>query len=294
MGDQMFCEVGFALIEGHGVAQGLISELRGAAKSFFSRSLDYKLRFYRGPSATGRSSYSPLGATQKHSTHSDPVEGYTFVRDRFGKWNTGDIHPVELAGIGERYAYEVERVMHVIHRMSATALGLDPGFFDPFYTTPANILVLSHYPPLRPLNVPDGKLRYRAHSDYTGFTILLQDEEDHDGLPGGLEIDVNGFWVPIRPKKGCYVVNIGDLFELWTNDRWRSTPHRVSSPPVKSSGANRSRITAMLFSGPHQESTIEPIYTCVDADNPSRYSAMKASDHLRRQFATQSKEAEYR
>lgn len=50
-----------------------------------------------------------------------------------------------------------------------------------------------------------------------------------------------------RPQS--FVVNIGDLFELWTNDRWRSTPHRVSSPVTGSVAAKRSRLTAMLFTG---------------------------------------------
>ena len=66
----------------------------------------------------------------------------------------------------------------------------------------------------------DGQTRYRAHSDYTGFTLLLQDDDDHgagaedDDGGGGLEIDIDGRWMPVLPRPGSFVVNIGDLFEV--------------------------------------------------------------------------------
>merc|ERR1712187_766326 len=126
-------------------------------------------------------------------------------------------------------------------------------------------------------NVRDGKLRYRPHSDYSGFTILLQDEDDNQNGRGGLEIDIDGVWVPIMPKKGCFVVNIGDLFETWTNNRWRSTPHRVTSPALSSEMAQRSRYSTMLFSGPNLNTIISPIHTCVDAEHPALYAPIKAS-----------------
>jgi len=206
-------------------------------------------------------------------------------------------HPEELNGIGQRYCYEVERVMHALHRMSALALGLDIHFFEDFYTKPASVLVISNYPVLNksPVKVPDGKLRYRAHSDYSGFTILQQDETDFSpGGFGGLEVDIAGTWVPIKPEKGTLVVNIGDLFELWTNDRWRSTPHRVVSPRLKDPAAGKARLTAMLFSGPNLDSTISPIHTCVDKNNPSRYSSMTAAKHMESMWRTKSKEARYK
>merc|ERR1719203_1641701 len=214
---------------------------------------------------TGRSGYTPVRAGRQAGGHGDPLEGYMFMRHETMRWrNLNESHPEELDGIAQRYCDEMERLMHVLHRISATALGVDPAYFEPFYKNPASVLVISHYPPLRsPLEVQDGKLRYRAHSDYSGFTILCQDEDDwNENGSAGLEIDINGAWVPVRPSKGNFVVNIGDLFETWTNDRWRSTPHRVSSPKIRSTAAAKPRLTVMLFSGPSLESLIEPIQTC--------------------------------
>merc|ERR1712113_1292301 len=117
------------------------------------------------------------------------------------------------------------------------ALGQPLSFFDEFYEYPASALVISHYPPL---TSDTNDMRYRAHSDYSGFTVLLPDMSDHIGQAGGLEVDIDGAWVPVKPQRGCFVVNIGDLFETWTNNRWRSTPHRVTRPPCGSEEARRS------------------------------------------------------
>jgi isopenicillin N synthase-like dioxygenase len=166
-------------------------------------------------------------------------------------------------------------------------------WFDEYYTKPASVLVFSHYPPLDTIEFTDGQLRYRAHSDYTGFTLLLQDPHDHEAGAGGLEIDVGGKWVPVLPRKDCFVVNLGDLFETWTNDVWRSTPHRVTAPQLGTAAASRSRYTVMLFSGPDTDAIIAPMPTCVSEERPPRYEAVKASDHLIRMYNTKSREAEY-
>jgi len=286
--DETFRRVGFALIKGHNVSQGLIGELRAASRAFFRKSSDYKMEYFKGLQMAAKPGFSPVGVAVDHN---DPVEGYTFIRHRSEKWSANEVHPPELGRVGKQYAYEMERVMHALHRMSAMALGLEPSYFDEYYTEPASVMVLSHYPPL----AKDTKLRYRAHSDYSGFTVLLQDEEDCEAdVQGGLEIDINGSWIPVRPQQGCFVVNIGDLFETWTNDRWRSTPHRVRSPPPGSAAAKRSRFSTMLFSGPNLDSIIAPIRTCVDAENPLRYAPVSAADHLRAQYNTKSKEAVYK
>jgi len=272
--------------------------LRTAATAFFRAPSDYKHRYFRGPQMTGRSGYSPVGAA--NAGHSDPVEGYMFMRYQAHGWmNPTEKHPDELNGIGQRYCNEIERVMHALHRMSAMALGLEESYFEPFFKDPASVLVVSNYPPLRPpppqVKIHEGKLRYRAHSDYTGFTILMQDETDFDAAGGGgLEIDIEGEWVPVKPKKDCFVINIGDLFETWTNDRWRSTPHRVVSPKLSTAAAARNRLTVMLFSGPALDAIIAPISTCVDDEHPARYPAVPAADHLRGVYKTKSKEAVYK
>eukprot|EP00930_Biecheleria_cincta_P041206 TRINITY_DN28215_c0_g2_i1.p1 TRINITY_DN28215_c0_g2~~TRINITY_DN28215_c0_g2_i1.p1 ORF type:complete len:437 (+),score=66.12 TRINITY_DN28215_c0_g2_i1:50-1360(+) len=282
--DETFRSIGFAVIKGHGIASDILSDLRRAAKQFFASPDAYKNKFARG--VCGRSGFSPY--SPNGPSPGEPLEGYTFLRDRERAWDIPSEHPKCLAGAGERCAYEIERVMHAIHRIAAMALGLDISFFEEYYMIPASVFVISHYLPQSKLRLEPGKLRYRAHSDYTGFTILLQDEQDHVGQNGGLEIDINDSWVPVQPQKDCLVVNIGDLFENWTNNRWKSTRHRVTSPPKGSKEAERSRLTAMMFTGPNIHCTIAPVYTCVDEEHPAMFEPVQAATHLAQMHIQQS------
>ncbi|CAK0820479.1 unnamed protein product [Prorocentrum cordatum] len=139
MWDESFRRVGFALIEGHGVPEELIARTRSGALDFFSKSENYKRHFYRGAAQTRRSGYSPFGSSA--GRHEDPVEGYTFTRHNGVSWGVDqEVHPTELGEFGEEYCSEVERVMHVLHRMSAMALGLEPDYFDRFYDPPASVV----------------------------------------------------------------------------------------------------------------------------------------------------------
>ena len=195
--DAAFREVGFARVVGHGVSPALIAELRAAARAFFARPASYKMSFYRPLKgvktkleATG--SYAPLWAGRASGAHDDPLEGYTFHRpqdgwERLSEASDPGHHPAELLDVAQRYAAALEGIMHRLHRLSAAALGLPPTFFDsPPGASPTSLLVISHYPPLDDPEIGEReptKPRYRAHSDYTGFTILLQDEADHGGPP---------------------------------------------------------------------------------------------------------------
>eukprot|EP00747_Dinoflagellata_sp_TGD_P169590 gnl/TRDRNA2_/TRDRNA2_198934_c0_seq1.p1 gnl/TRDRNA2_/TRDRNA2_198934_c0~~gnl/TRDRNA2_/TRDRNA2_198934_c0_seq1.p1 ORF type:complete len:446 (+),score=73.78 gnl/TRDRNA2_/TRDRNA2_198934_c0_seq1:121-1458(+) len=301
--DATFRKVGFARIVGHGVSPESVAALRKAAKAFFDKP-DSEKNAYHRPN-TGKGSYVPLWSAKSSGLHDDPVEGYTFVRLKDGWHLTRPElqHPLELAVVAEKYCREVEKVMHTLHRLSAAALGLKPEFFDSAPGTgPASLLVISHYPAFSELGseVNEGQMRYRAHSDYTGFTILLQDESDHGGPAhssrpeaqgnGGLEIDIDGSWMPVIPRPGSFVVNIGDLFELWTNNRWRSTPHRVSGPRHDTASMSQSRLTAMLFTGPSLETIVLPAPTC----GPSIYPTVTARQHLTAMAMSKSKEAKYK
>ena len=83
-------------------------------------------------------------------------------------------------------------------------------------------------------------MRMGAHSDYGACTILLADP-----VPGLQIIGPDGGWHDVLPEPGTLLVNLGDLLAKWTNDRWRSTVHRVVPPPPASrarcSGAPRTR-----------------------------------------------------
>lgn len=94
----------------------------------------------------------------------------------------------------------------------------------------------------------------------------------------------SGEWHPVLPRPNAFVVNIGDLYEVWTNGRWRSTVHRVMKPPASSAAAGAPRLSIPFFTGPHNDAIIEAMPTCVDAEHPAKYEPVKALDHLLRKL----------
>mgnify|MGYP000612373395 FL=1 len=95
----------------------------------------------------------------------------------------------------------------------------------------------------------EGQQRAGAHTDYGSLTILLPQ-------PGtaGLQISQNGMWVDVPAEEGCFVINLGDLMELWTSGRWVSTLHRVVAKPHQAQ-----RKSLAFFHQPDWDSEIIPI-----------------------------------
>ena len=296
--------VGFGVVSGHGVGLELIEGMRAAAREFFAQDGEAKMAWNHGPygnssggyTAQGVESVSRAGTMSDGSAAAAPadlVENYV-LRGRPEQWGAAPgtpglpaegplpAHAPQLADIAVRYHRELERVLGALNDMSAAALGLEPGFFARFHSPADCSLRLAHYPPIGPA-AQVGALRYGAHSDYQGFTILLQDWEDEGRAgSGGLEVQSpdRASWIPVEPQPGCFVVNIGDLHEVWTNGRWRSTVHRVTNPPPGSPARLQSRFSIPFFTGPSGDSIIEVLPTCVDEDHPAQWAPVSAKAHL--------------
>ena len=148
-------------------------------------------------------------------------------------------------------------------RLFATALGEDERFFDDkidhhFSTSPVN-----HYPVVEGPPAP-GQLRAGAHTDFGSLTILAFDD-----APGGLQVQMPDLtWLDVAPREDQLLVNIGDMMARWTNDRWRSTVHRVVNPPVPP-GAGRRRMTVGYFLHPNYDADVSCLASCCGPDRPA-------------------------
>lgn len=277
-----FEEVGFVSIVNHGVPAELVDGTYAAAQSFFGLPMEGKTR-YTPPEQTKGRGYLPLGiesvaATLTGETPPDLCEALVFAsvaRERAGEGmpNYWPADPPQLADRVNAYHDAMQQLGWDLMRLSALALDLPEDWFAPHYRTGALVLRFVCYP--EQTETPkDGQLRYGAHHDYGGLTILRQDD-----APGGLQVcDLQGRWhdVPYRP--GSFVINVGDLMARWTNDRWRSTLHRVVNPPVAVVGTRR--LSMVAFTGPDATTEVTCLPSCVSAETPARYAPVNAQAYV--------------
>lgn len=268
---------GFFYLVNHGVAPALIAAVLDQARQFFALPLAARMAVALAHSPCNRG-YEPMRAqTLEAGTPPDLKEGFYIGNDlplghprvRAGLFNQGPNQwpegVPEFRPVMERY-FDAQTAL-VVRLMGAMArtLGLAPDGFAAFCDDPMAILRLLHYPPQPPNPMP-GEKGCGAHTDWGCLTLLLQDDA------GGLQVQVDGAWQDAPPVPGAYVVNIGDMFARWTNDRYRSTMHRV----VNVSG--RDRYSVPFFFEGRPEHPIVCLPGC--AEGTPRYAPTTVSEHL--------------
>ena len=279
---------GFAVITGHGVAEPLARDLYAAMRDFFAGPLRDKLACTPPEQTKGRG-YLPIGiesvaGTLAAQTPPDLCEALVFTaphRDAGsgGRANIWPAQPPGLRPLVEQWTEAMLRLTRQLARLSALALGLDEAHLAPWFADPSLVLRFVHYPD-QPQPPRPGQLRYGAHHDYGGLTILRQDT-----APGGLEIrGGDGVWREAGVVADSFVINVGDLMQTWTNGRWRSTLHRVSNPDRGLAGST-ARLSMVAFTGPNEASEIACLPSCQSADNPPRFAPVRAGAYVQAKLA---------
>lgn len=151
--------------------------------------------------------------------------------------------------------------MEVLHAI-ASALGLDQDYFSDKFSHPMALLRGNYYP-ARPDWASDKDFGIAAHTDYGCVTFLAT-----DGV-NGLEVQSpNGDWVNVQAEKGEFIINFGEMLQMWTDGVVRATPHRVR-------GSDQERISVPLFFNPNYDTNVAPLGS---TDH------IKAGDHLKKRF----------
>ena len=292
------CEtIGFLMVTGHGVSQNLIDEADGLSRAFFDLPYDEKMRIAiakqggrRGYRAMGETNVAgSLGEERPHDLREQLVTGPTALPDdpyfrqpearAFFYPNIWPARPAALERAWHDYYGAMTGLATHIMKLFALALELPENFFDDKVDRHITQLVSVNYPATPKPPLP-GQLRAGAHSDFGSVTLLAT-----DGAPGGLQVKMaDGAWHDIMPVKGAYIVNLGDLMAQWTNDRWRSTLHRVVTPPARLAASSR-RHSMVFFHQPNYDALIECLPTCLASGERPKYAPVTSGAHLHAQLA---------
>ena len=283
------CErVGFLTITGHGVPADVVDAAWDSARSFFDLPLVEKMNVamprpgypYGYSPMSGESLAASLGnlghPDLKESFAIGPVDRATHEMvdpDEAFAWSP-NIWPTGLAGFREtweEYFRSLSDLAARLLRIMATALDLPEQHFDPMISRHTSAMRALNYPV--PDSVQPGQLGAGAHTDYGTLTVLLADP-----VQGGLQVQgTDGSWHDVHPEEGSFVVNLGDAIARWTNDRWRSTMHRVQVPQGR-------RQSIAFFHNANWDAVIECVPSCMRPGEAPRYDPIAAGPHLMQKF----------
>ncbi len=293
------CEhTGFLVVTNHGVDQAVIDTAWAAATEFFDLAVADKMAVampypgypYGYAPMRGERLAASLGAETppdlKETFSMGPIDVPAHLADR----QTADPAEVfvyeptpwppalaEFRPAMEAYYTAMAGFVARIMALFAEALQLPNGFFDSRIDRHTSALRVLNYPAVTESPQP-GQLRAGAHTDYGTVTVLRADD-----APGGLEVLVADRWTAVPLVPDSLIINLGDAMARWTNDRWRSTLHRVVTPPTAVAPRSR-RQSIAFFHNANWDAVIECIPSCLMAGESPRYSPVTAGEHLMSKF----------
>jgi len=226
-----FQDTGFAIVTGHGVSADVIRELHDAALRFFEQSLTQKQNSNNGCNEGYGSQpyvYRMENGAQLLGDFSKPndiVESLTYKGLQRDEVQAS--LPLHLRDELLRFEASLLGLRTRLAVLCDTALGCEAGYMASHCDEDNEGLRLAHYPEVRGEEVQPGQLRYGAHVDSYGITLLHLDPEN----PEGLQVLVDDEWVDVPYVQDAFVLNVGALLSRWTNGFWKASVHRVVHYP---------------------------------------------------------------
>lgn len=271
-------EVGFVAVKNHGIPDELIGDLYKYVQQFFSLPLEQK-RNYEDPELAGQRGYTSFG--KEHAKGSDAPDLKEFYqygqvpRDNFKEEEyPANIDVKQVEGFNPTFekAYRAfEQSGKALLQAIALYLRLDEHYFDEYVHNGNSILRAIHYPPIT--QEPKSAIRAEQHEDINLITLLVGASAD------GLEIlTKQNEWVPVTSLPEQIVVNVGDMLQRLTNNKLRSTTHRVVNP--KRELWHTSRFSIPFFLHPKSSMSLRCLESCIDSAHPKAYEDATAGEYL--------------
>ena len=272
-------DVGFVAVKNHGIPAATIDGLYSNTKEFFSLPGEIK-RKYEIAGLAGQRGYTSFGKEHaKGSTAPDLKEFFQFGQtvednDPIRSEYPDNVMVSEIKTFSPIFssAYRsFENSGSALLRAIALYLGLDEKYFDEYVHNGNSILRAIHYPPIK--EEPKSAIRAEQHEDINLITLLIGASAD------GLEIlSKQNEWVPVTSLPEQIVVNVGDMLQRLTNNKLRSTTHRVVNPPREKWGS--SRFSIPFFLHPKSSMSLACLSGCIDKAHPKAYPDATAGEYL--------------
>jgi isopenicillin N synthase-like dioxygenase len=272
-------EVGFVAVKNHGIPDQLIDDLYKYTQQFFSLPSEKK-RAYEIPELAGQRGYTSFG--KEHAKGSEAPDLKEFFQ--FGQTVPSE-HPLkpeypdninveDIPGFNETFfkAYRAfEQSGKSLLQAIALYLGLHENYFDEFVNEGNSIIRAIHYPPIT--IEPKSAIRAEQHEDINLITLLV------GASAGGLEIlNKSNQWIGVTSLPEQIVVNVGDMLQRLTNNKLKSTTHRVVNPPREL--WHTSRFSIPFFLHPQPGMSLSTLNSCVDKQHPKAYEDITAGEYL--------------
>jgi len=277
-----FNETGFVTITNHGLSKELIDKLYEQVKALFKLPEDVKLKYEKAELAGQRGYTSKGKETAKGFKVPDLKEfwqiGQTVTDgDPVKNEYPDNLVVIELPEFNTttREIYQkLEAAGKTLLRAIAVYLNLPENYFDDKVHNGNSILRTLHYFPIAdPDALPANAVRAGAHEDINLITLLIGASAD------GLELLTReGEWFPVKAHGEDVVVNVGDMLQRLTNNKLKSTTHRVVNPPREE--MSKSRYSVPFFLHPKSGMDLTSLDSCIDAKHPKLYSDMTAGEYL--------------
>ncbi len=271
-------DVGFVAVKNHGIPDELIRDLYDYVQQFFSMSTEQKEK-YEKKELAGQRGYTSFGREHAKGFEAPDLKEFFQYGQEVSGESSGEHYPdnVDVPDIPEftptlRKAYKAfERSGTALLQAIALYLGLDEHYFDQYVHNGNSILRAIHYPPIT--QEPKSAIRAEQHEDINLITLLVGASAD------GLQIlSKSGEWVGVTSLPEQIVVNVGDMLQRLTNNKLKSTTHRVVNPPREKWGTSRYSIPFFLH--PKGSMSLRCLDSCVDDSHPKAYDDATAGEYL--------------
>ena len=272
-------KIGFVAIYNHQLSDDTSENLYKYTKEFYALPKQIKMKYHKEGIAGQRGLTSWGTEHSKNSSVGDLKEFYHFgqtipdeLKSKYDYHQNILVQEVPDFNTYALKAYaDLQETGKYMLRAIALYLDLDEFYFDKYIKYGNSILRPIHYGPIK--DAPKNAVRAGQHEDINLITLLM------GASASGLEVlDKLGNWIAITALPNQLVVNVGDMLQRLTNDKLRSTTHRVVNPPKEEWGTTRFSIPFFLH--PESEMRLDCLENCMTESNPKKYDDISAGEFL--------------